>query len=178
MSARRALGAGARGSRAKMPGQGGTVQERLGHVLAEANVALPRAPVDAPEMAAFVRAFDDVNWLADRSEGFVWRLPGEVGPFFWGRLDDRDVLVTLSLWVDYTSLQRFVFRTAHGLFMRQRARWFVPVGGLTTVLWWVPADHRPTAEEGLDRLRQLRSRGPTREAFSLRRQFGPDGTAL
>jgi hypothetical protein len=53
----------------------------------------------------------------------------------------------------------------------------VPVGGgLTTVLWWVPEGHEPSVEEAVARLERLRARGSTPEAFSLRHQFGPDGT--
>ena len=47
--------------------------ERAWH-LAQANVARPRAPLDAPAMGQFVVALDSVNQLAERSQGFVWRL--------------------------------------------------------------------------------------------------------
>ena len=47
--------------------------------LAEANVARLRAPLDDPTMAGLVRALDDVNWLAERSPGFVWRHRPEQG---------------------------------------------------------------------------------------------------
>ena len=48
--------------------------------LAEVNIALPRATLDAPAMAGFVRAVDDVNWLAERSPGFMWRRRPDEGP--------------------------------------------------------------------------------------------------
>lgn len=142
--------------------------------LAEVNVARFRAPLDHPEMAGFVRAFGDVMWLAEKSPGFVWRYRPMDGGVTWGELPGLGrVAVTLSVWSDYESLNRFVRRTAHGLFMGQRRRWFEPIGGFTTALWWVPDGAQPTVEEGLTRLELLRACGPTPKAFSLGLQFGP-----
>jgi len=146
--------------------------------LAEVNVALPRAPLDAPSMAGFLRALDDVNWLADRSPGFVWRLRPMHGPVTLGFLGDDEVIVTLSVWDSFEDLQRYVYRSAHGLFMQKRSRWFVPLGGFTTALWWVEPGTEPTVGEGLDRLVRLRAEGPTPHAFSLRRQFDADGAPV
>lgn len=158
-----------------MPG----VDEQGGTHLAEVNVARLRAPIDSPAMAGLLKSLDDVNWLADRSAGFVWRHRPEEGPLTMGELPDvGEVVVTLSTWVDFGALQAYVYRTAHGLFMQRRARWFVPVGGFTTALWWVPLGERPSVGEGLERLTRLRMSGPTPEAFSLRRQFTPDGEVV
>ena len=88
------------------------------------------------------------------------------------------VVVTLSTWVAFEALQAYVYRSAHGLFMQRRSRWFVPIGGFTTALWWVVEGERPTVAEGLDRLVRLRADGPTPQAFSLRRQFTPDGQVV
>lgn len=144
--------------------------------LAEVNVARLRAPIDEPAMTGLVRALEDVNWLADKSPGFVWRHRPDAGPLTMGDLPGPgEVVVTLSTWVDFASLQAYVYRSAHGLFMQRRTRWFVPIGGFTTALWWVPDGERPTVDEGLARLIRLRSSGPTPEAFSLRRQFTADG---
>lgn len=145
--------------------------------LAEVNVALPRAPLDAPVMAGFVKAIDDVNWLADRSPGFVWRLLPQHGPVTLGPLGDDEVIVTLSVWTDFAALQQYVYRSAHALFMQRRTRWFLPLGGFTTAMWWVPEGERPARDEGLARLAQLRGHGPTPQAFSLRRQFAPEDAA-
>jgi len=35
------------------------------------------------------------------------------------------------------------------------------------VLWWVPAGHQPTVAEAVARLKLLRERGPTAEAFTF-----------
>jgi hypothetical protein len=146
--------------------------------LAQVNIALARAPLDDPVMAGFVKAIDDVNWLAERSAGFVWRLLPQDGPVTFGRLEDDEVIVTLSIWTGYDALQKYVYRSAHALFMGKRGRWFLPLGGFTTALWWIGEDDRPAAGEGLDRLRHLRLHGPTPRAFSLRRQFDPQGVPV
>ncbi len=125
-------------------------------------------------MAGLPRALDDVNWLADHSPGFVWRRPPQDGPLTFASFGGRDdVVVTLSVWQDFPSLQQFVYRTAHGLFMRQRHRWFAPFGGFSTALWWLPAGKVPTVDEGLGRLARLRGHGPEQDAFSLGVTFGP-----
>jgi len=45
----------------------------------------------------------------------------------------------------------------------------------STVLWWVEEGERPTVEAALRRLRYLRAHGPSMQAFTLLRRFGPDG---
>ena len=147
--------------------------------LAEANVARLRAPLDDPTMAGLVRALDDVNWLAERSPGFVWRHRSDSGPVTYGQLAAAgEVILTISVWTHYEALHEYVYRTAHGLFMQRRVRWFQPIGGLTTALWWVPEGHQPTVEDALRRIEQLRAHGSTPSAFSLRHQFGPDGARV
>jgi hypothetical protein len=143
-----------------------------GHQLAEVNVARLRLSIDDPAMASFVRAIGDVFWLAEQTPGFVWRHRPDPELLSYGALaGEDDLVVTLSTWVDAESLRNFVTRTAHGLFMRQRSRWFIPTPGFTTALWWVPADDRPSVADALERLEHLRSHGPSPEAFSFGRLF-------
>ena len=59
-------------------------------------------------------------------------------------------------------------------YLRRRARWFEPIRQPSTVPWWVEADERPTVDEALRRLRYLQARGPSPQAFTLRRRFEPD----
>jgi hypothetical protein len=142
------------------------------HQLAQVNVARLRSSLDDPAMASFVRAVGDVNWLAEQSSGFVWRHRADPEPVAFGALPEEDnLVVTLSTWEDVESLRNFVTRTAHGLFMRQRSRWFVPTPGFTTALWWVKAGDRPSIVGALERLEHLRTHGPSPEAFSFGRQF-------
>ena len=47
--------------------------------LAQINIGRMKAPLDDPAMAGFMSRLDDLNALADRSRGFVWRLQGDAG---------------------------------------------------------------------------------------------------
>lgn len=148
--------------------------------LAEVNIARLRAPLDGPGMGGLVKALDDVFWLAERSPGFVWRLkPDDGGPLVYREVPGcgpGPVVVTLSVWETFEALRQYVYRTAHGLFMQQRRRWFVPVGGFTTALWWVDEGSHPPIDDALGRLVRLRTSGPSPDAFSLGMTFDAEGT--
>ena len=149
--------------------------ERVWH-LAQANVARPRAPLDAPVMAEFVVALDAVNRIAEHSPGFVWRLRSSESHGATTLPDgSHQLMVNLSMWESYEALHAFVYRSPHGAYVRRRARWFEPIRQPSTALWWVEAGQRPTVEEALRRLRYLRAHGPSPRAFTLRRRFDPDG---
>ena len=144
--------------------------------LAQVNVALPIEPLDSARLADFVAALAPINALADTSPGFVWRLMGESGDATGMRgLGDERLIVNLSTWVSLEALADYVFKSAHAGVMRERRRWFVPMKEAYSVLWWVPAGHRPTVAEAGERLTYLRVHGPTPFAFTFKQSF--DGTA-
>ncbi|MGA8113050.1 MAG: DUF3291 domain-containing protein [Actinocatenispora sp.] len=142
--------------------------------LAQLNVGRLRFPADHPEVREFVAAVDRVNLLAEQSAGFVWRYRAG-----GGHGDDVDgdplVIVNMSVWESYGHLHAYVYRSAHGHYVRRRAEWFGRIETPATVLWWVPVDHRPTPAEGLTRLRYLRTHGPSPRAFTVRCRFDPSG---
>lgn len=145
--------------------------------LAQLNVALMRAPLDAPEMADFVANLDRINALAEDSPGFVWRLQTEEGDATALRSDllGDNVLVNMSVWSGVEALHAYVYRSAHVEVMRRRREWFERMGEAYVVLWWVPRGHRPSVAEAAQRLQHLRAHGPTREAFTFRQAFpAPD----
>ena len=144
--------------------------------LAQATVARPRAPLDAPAMGEFVVALDPVNRIAEHSPGFIWRLRSSErhgATTLWD--GSHQVVVNLSVWASYQALHAFVYRSPHGAYVRRRARWFEPTRQPSTVLWWIEAGQRPTVDEALRRLRYLHAHGPSPQAFTLRRRFDPDG---
>lgn len=47
--------------------------------IAQINIGRIRAPLDDPQMAGFMNRLDELNPLADRSPGFVWRLQTSEG---------------------------------------------------------------------------------------------------
>jgi hypothetical protein len=147
-----------------------------GYQLAQINVGRLLAPVDHPQIADFAANLDRINALADSQPGFVWRLQGEGGNAndIQPKPDEPLFAINLSVWTDLDALAGFVYRSAHRDIMRRRRQWFAHMETCMT-LWWVPAGHRPTPAEGLERLAIFERLGPTAEAFSFRYPFpSPD----
>jgi Domain of unknown function (DUF3291) len=146
------------------------------HQLAQLNIARLLAPLDDPQLRDFVDQLDAVNATADAAPGFVWRLQTEDGNATAVRIyDDGWLIVNMSVWTSVDDLIAYVYSSAHRAVLRRRREWFERLAEATTVLWWVPAGHRPSVAEAQDRLDLLRSHGPTPEAFSLREAFAPPG---
>ena len=148
-----------------------------GFHLAQINVGRLRAPVDHPMIADFKNNLDRINALADGLPGFVWRLKGEgdnatdIQP----KPDDPLFAINMSVWSDLDALAGFVYRSGHVEIMRRRREWFEAMEVYMT-LWWVPAGHTPTVEEGMAKLAVLEALGPTPDAFTFKVPFpAPDG---
>jgi hypothetical protein len=62
--------------------------------------------------------------------------------------------------------------------MERRADWFVPMDEATFALWWVPASHIPSLDEGRQRLMLLRREDPTCHAFDLDSTFSSPVSVL
>jgi len=147
-----------------------------GFHLAQVNIARMQAPLDHPQMAAFLAALDPVNALADQSPGFVWRLQDEAGDATAFRpFEDSAMMINMSLWESVEALAAFVYRQGeHRAIMRRRAEFFTRPEVFMT-LWWVPAGQRPTPAEALERLGTLRRLGPSPDAFTFARPFAAPG---
>ena len=149
-----------------------------GYRLAQINVGRLLAPIDSPQIKDFKDNLDRINALAESQPGFVWRLTGEgndatdVRPF-----EDPDMAVNLSVWESLENLAAFVYRTAHRDIMRRRREWFDAMETYM-VLWWIPAAHTPTPEEGWARLKMLDQSGPTADAFTFRHPFPAPDTVV
>lgn len=143
--------------------------------IAQFNIARMRAPLDDPEMAGFVARLDEINALADRSAGFVWRLQTPEGNATYLRpYDDERILVNMSVWETVEHLQQYVYYSAHAELLRQRKAWFEKVAEASLVLWWAPVGHLPGVDEAKQRLDHLEAHGPTPFAFSFRTRFPAD----
>jgi hypothetical protein len=132
--------------------------------LAQYNIGKLRFPLNDSRMVGFVANVDRINKLAERIDGFVWRLSGPSG----NALDlgpSWDIVPNVTLWRDVDSLKHFVHRTAHKHYLARRAEWFLPIDGPKLVLWWT--DDRPTMDEGAARLLRLAQYGPHQEAFGF-----------
>lgn len=146
--------------------------------LAQLNIGRIVAPLDSPALADFVAQLDEINALAERSPGFVWRLQaGDGNATSFRPFDDDSILVNLSVWESVEQLHAYVYRSAHGAAMRRRREWFEPLrGGTNTVLWWVPAGHQPSLLEARQRLEYLIEYGPSAHAFTFKQAFPPPET--
>lgn len=142
--------------------------------LAQVNVARMLAPLDSAQLQGFVARLDEINALADRSPGFVWRLQNETGSAAYLRpYDDDRILFNLSVWQTSEQLKAYVYRSAHVELVRQRKSWFSHFGASYIALWWVPAGHLPTIEEAKERLARLQEIGESAEAFGFGATFPP-----
>jgi hypothetical protein len=147
--------------------------------LAQVNIGRALGDMTDPVMAEFVANLPGINALADQSPGFVWRLQTEDGDATAVRpYADARILINLSVWSDLSALRTFVFRSPHAAVMRRRREWFERFERIYVALWWVPAGHRPSVAEAVDRLAYLEQHGPTAFAFSFAQPFGSDGTPL
>lgn len=145
--------------------------------LAQLNIGRMLAPLASSVMAGFGNRLEDINALADHSEGFVWRLQTEDGDATALRPWDNDmIIVNMSVWEDLESLRTYVYQSEHTTVMRQRRAWFEQFSGMYMVLWWVPKGHVPTMNEAKARLSHLEAHGATAYAFTFRQPFAaPDG---
>ena len=147
---------------------GEATQGRRQHQLAAFNIARGRGIVTEPVMEGFVERLDEINEIADRSPGFVWRLQASDGNATSIRpYEDDRMLINLSVWDSVETLHAFVYRSAHVELIRDRHDWFTDPPSVQVVLWWVPAGHRPTVEDGMGRLERLEREGPGEEAFTF-----------
>jgi hypothetical protein len=150
---------------------------RDGYHLAEVNIGVLRAPLDAPATAGFVAALEPINRLADASPGFVWRLQTPAGDATSIRaFDDDGILMNLSVWESIEALWDFIYASRHLDVLRRRREWFHRLAEPFLALWWVDAGHLPTIEEAKQRLELLRRNGPSPEAFTFRERFPAPAT--
>ena len=140
--------------------------------LAQINIAHCKAPLDSPVIRGFVALLDAINALADASPGFVWRLKSEGGDATSIRAyEDPLIIVNLSVWTGTDSLKEYTYRNSHAAAFRKRKEWFHEMTGPNFALWWIPAGHIPTVDEGKQRLEMLAKNGPSPESFSFRESF-------
>jgi hypothetical protein len=133
--------------------------------LAEFNIARIKYPLEDPRMREFVDNVERVNGLADKMDGFVWRLKDESGHAMNMTVyGDPAVLPNLTVWESAEALERFVFKTVHGRFFDRRTEWFEQPEP-TLVMWRVAEGHRPSLDEGVERLAHLKAHGPSDYAF-------------
>jgi hypothetical protein len=143
--------------------------------LAQVNIARMKASLDSPVMSGFVARLDEINALADRHSGFVWRFQPEGGDATYLRpYDDDRILFNMSVWETVEALRTYVYETVHVEVVRQRRAWFEHFAGAYVALWWIPAGHIPSVDEAKTRLAHLETHGPSQFAFGFKSVLQPD----
>ena len=134
--------------------------------IAQLNIGRFRHPTDDARMTGFMDNLDRINAIAERSEGFVWRLKDDSGnatsirPFA-----DPMMAVNLSVWESVESLEKFVWNTVHARIYDGKGAWFETMATPHLVMWSVPAGHVPSLEEAKARLERLVEFGDSDHAF-------------
>ena len=150
--------------------------------LAQLNIAQGVAAMDDPQMQPFTGRIDAINAMADRTDGFVWRLTDEDddidGALSLRLPGDEQTLVNMSVWRDIESLFGFVYKTAHAKVMTSNRDNFVTMPKQHMVLWWVEDGHIPTLSEAKVKLEAIRANGPSPEAFDFNTPFSNGGQAI
>ena len=133
--------------------------------IAQLNIGRFRYPTDDPRMSTFMTNLDRINALAERSEGFIWRLKDESNNATAIRpASDPNMAVNLSVWESVEALERFVWATVHKQFYNRKGDWFEKSGS-HFVMWPIPAGHVPDVEEAMARLAHLTAHGDSDFAF-------------
>ena len=136
--------------------------------LAQFNIARARWGLDDPRMSGFFDAVPMINGLAERSDGFLWRLIDEDGPDAPDFSDEPRMTFTLSLWRDAESLRHFTWNTLHKKFRLRTREWFEDMGAAYLVCWPVEEGRTPTGPEALEKLEDLRREGPSEVLFGAK----------
>jgi hypothetical protein len=140
--------------------------------LAQINVAQAKAEMDTDAMSRFVSRLDEINQIADKSPGFIWRLQSDDGDATSIRVfDDPLLLVNMSVWDSVEALKTFVYKSLHVELIRDREAWFNKLGTAHQALWWIPHGHIPTTREAEEKLEHIRQHGASQEAFTFGKLF-------
>jgi hypothetical protein len=152
--------------------------DRRDYCVAQINVALMKAPLEDPIMAEFAAGLAEVNAIADRSPGFMWRLQTSSGNATDIRAyPDPRMLVNLSVWQSVEQLKAYVYRSLHGEFFVRRRKWFEKYQGEHFTMWWIPIGYLPTVEEGKAKLEYLALHGDSPESFTFAKPYSPPTTS-
>jgi heme-degrading monooxygenase HmoA len=147
------------------------------HELAQANVAYALAPAHDPRLADYIARLDEMNQLADRSPGFVWRYLTDSRDTEQREFDDPYVLFNMSVWTTIDALHAYTYRSAHAEVYAARRTWFsetkAVIGGHALAMWWIPRGERPTVADAKRRLDEITATGPSPSAFTFKLRYPP-----
>lgn len=145
----------------------------MNYNLAQINVARMLAPLDSKIMKDFVNNLDRINQLAEKSEGFIWRLIEDNNESAVMVFKDDQIVVNMSVWTSIETLFNFTYKSAHKDIFKRRKEWFSAMKEMHMACWYVPEGKYPSAQEAKDRLDYLNKFGESPYAFTLKSNFSP-----
>lgn len=148
--------------------------EKNHYHLAQINIAQGKDARNSIIMKGFVDRIEEINAIADKAPGFIWRLQGEEGDATTIQaFDDPNLLVNMSIWEDIESLKNYVYRSFHVELIQDRDAWFDKIISVHQTMWWIPAGYIPSIDEAKQKLALLEKHGPTQDAFTFAKPFKP-----
>jgi hypothetical protein len=147
----------------------------MSHHLAQVNIARMRASLGDPSMAGLAQRIDEINTLAERSRGFVWRYRNaqdaaddlRIFSDYFVTFDEDRLFFNMSVWETLEDLKDYAFDTAHVELFKERQRWMAAFDRAHGALWWICAGEIPTVAEAKARLQSVHEHGPTHFAFTF-----------
>lgn len=143
----------------------------MNYNLAEVNIAKMLAPLDDPIMQDFVSNIERINALADKSDGFVWRMQNEDKEEGDKIFQDNSLVINISVWRDLESLFNYTYSSGHIEVFKRKKEWFDKMKFMHMAFWYVPVDHTPEFQEAKNRLDYIIKFGETPYAFSFKNKF-------
>jgi hypothetical protein len=141
--------------------------------IAQINIArMKGVDINDPLMKEFVDNLDIVNAIAEKSEGFIWRLKEEnnnatsLNPY-----NDEQIIINISVWESIETLEKFMYHTFHSDFLKRRKEWFQSFGSAHTAMWWIPCGQFPSMQTAVDKLDHLQKNGASEFVFDFRNKF-------
>lgn len=163
------------------------------YYLAHLNAVKPTGPLspDDPDVLFFFSQLMKIVQLAQTSPGLRWhdhaaRLPDgnylkpqEFMSLRTGDSKDNPHVITMAGWESVEALHGFTYRLPdHVEGMKKLRSWVNRAEGATMVMWWQPRGGKVSMETGWAKLEQLRSEGPSPEAFNLQTRFERPGVPV
>ncbi|WP_298496043.1 DUF3291 domain-containing protein [uncultured Algibacter sp.] len=139
--------------------------------LAQVNIAKRLAPMDDPIMKDFIDNLDKINAIADKAEGFIWRLKDEDKDEAAIVFQDDTFIINMSVWETLETLFNYTYKSGHIDVFKRKKEWFSKMKMIHMAFWYVPVGYEPTFQDAKDRLDYLNKHGDTPYAFSFKSKF-------
>jgi hypothetical protein len=149
--------------------------------IAQVNVAYAKGISSEAVMKGFNDRLDEINTLADKSPGFVWRYVTDSRDPLDRVFEDPLILYNLSVWTSIEALHHFTYKTVHAELYAGRKQWFGDwkalagemLGNQYFAMWWIKAGELPSVKESKEKMALISERGPTPLAFNFKNRFPP-----